>query len=291
MRTKFELFVLFIIVSVAASCGSSNEKPTENVADSTVVKDTLAATNPIDEEKEFKFLQIIANIPAPSKEVLEIAKSGFKYNSKLVNNAANAEKYETTFKKAINYGVCLSDLAYTASFGNTQDVLIQFSAAKILAEGASALATFEKVVTQAHFEDQLKNMNVDTVERIIDNIYTATDEYLTNDHHLDIASKILVGSWIENQYLALNTINGVKMSPSNEKLFDQLWSQKLHLANINKLMAEYADNEEMNKVAQKLTEFEKAYYTDLSDVKGLTKEKITGMQKAISVIRSEIVAL
>ncbi len=94
--------------------------------------------------------------------------------------------------------MCLSDLAYTASFGNTQDILNQFGAAKVLAEGSSALVAFEKVVAVAHFDEHLKE--VDSLELIIDKIYTATDEYLSNDHHLDIASKILVGSlkeWIE----------------------------------------------------------------------------------------------
>ena len=291
MKITFKIIALSFGIFLLSSCSSNSNENNEPVVDSTSVKDSLAKANPIDEEKEFKFLQIIANIPAPSKEVLEIAKSGLKYDAKLVNNIANAEKYETTFKKAINYGVCLSDLAYTASFGNAQDILNQFGAAKILAEGASALATFEKVVTQSHFEDQLKNMNVDTVESIIDNIYTATDEFLSNDHHLDIASKILVGSWIENQYLALASLNGLSLNKKNEKLYDQLWSQKLHLSNINKLMTEYADNEEMNKLAQKLAEFEKSYYADLSGKEGFTKDKLNGMQKSITEIRNNIVSL
>lgn len=287
MNKLYILSLTLATTMLLSSCGGNKEESAAKSDNASVSADTSTGP-PIDEQKEFKFLQIIANIPAPSKQVLNISKSGLKYDVSLVNKPENAKKYSTSFKKSINYGVCLSDLAYVASFGNTQDILNQFGSAKVLAEGSSALVTFEKVVSAAHFDEHLKE--VDTLEVIIDKIYTATDEFLTNDHHLDIAAKILVGSWIENQYLVLNSIKGIDRNAKNDKLYDQLWEQKLHLANINSLMTEYGQYEEMNDLAKKLAEFEKVFYSGLKESKDMNKAKAAEMLKAINELRANIIS-
>ena len=280
---KFILFPigLFSAMFLLFSCGGTKEAD-ETTKDSSAVavKDTAA------ELKEFKFFMILANVPSPAHEVVEIQKAGMKYDPSLLNPKENESKYSENAKVCLNYGVFSSDLAYCASFKDNQDLMSYFLVNRKMAEKAGALSVFEEIMKQENFENRIKN--VDSLEQILDKVYMATEKFCEDQHKLDIAVKILIGSWVEGQYLNLSQIKGQAQNPKNKKLFEKVWENYLHLRNINDLLKEYDNHPELNEVKAQLAAYAELY-KDAHGAEDMTKERVTKLYEAMSVIRGKIV--
>ncbi len=272
-----------IAIFTLCSCGDGNKVAEETlVTDTTSVKVDSAAAK-LDEEKEFKFYTVIANIPSPAHEVTAIKDAGFKYNSAFCHSLENESKYSTTLKTALNYGIYSSDLAYTATFANQSDIMKRFVTTRKIAEKAGVVGVFDEIVKNGHFEENLKNS--DSLNTILDQVYISIEKFCQTDHHLDIATKITVGSMIESHYLALAHLKDQKLSKKNEVLYKSVWEGKLHLSNIVDLLKEYDANKELTQLQESLS----TYLTNYDKVTGtadLSTEKINKMFADISAIRS-----
>ncbi|MFN6040116.1 MAG: hypothetical protein ACK452_16720 [Bacteroidota bacterium] len=283
MRKLFFQLGLCSALVTLFSCGGSKETE-EKTKDTTVAvskKDSTA------ELKEFKFFMILANVPSPAKEVVEIQKSGMKYNASLLNPKENESKYSENTKVCLNYGVYASDLAYCASFKDNPDLMSYFLLNRKMADKAGALSVFEEIIKQENFESHTKN--VDSLELILDKAYMATEKFCEDQHKLDIAVKILIGSWIEGQHLTLSTINGLEQNAKNKKLFEKVWENFLHLRNINDLLSEYENHPELNDLKTQL----KAYaeiYNDAHGVEDMKKDRISKLYEAMSKIRASVIS-
>ena len=281
--STFAISSLFLV-----ACGGSQESKTTENNDSAAATVATTDTGTIDKEKEFKFQMIIAGIPSPAILVVDLAKSGFKYNDKLVNDADNASKYNTTFKKGVNYGVYLADMAYLASFSQSTGVLKEFKATRTLADANGIVSVFDSLAA-GHFKDAAVLTNVDSVEMWLDQIYTATDEFLANDHRLDFATKILLGSWVESNYIILSYLSNAPKTDKNGKVYQMLLEQKNHITNIISLLKEYDDHAELTKVREDLEKYN-ANYEGIGTVDALAP-KVKAMSEAMTALRATIVAI
>ena len=280
MKYIFVLASLFFLVS----CGSNETE----VSDSTL-KDTLAADSSapkIDEEKEFKLHLLIANIPSPSHEIIAINKAGYTYKSSLLIDKSKAGTYTTDFKKGLNYGMFSSDLAYTASFANNKDIVPYYLATRKAAESANALKIFDDITKSANFESLQGNS--DSMEAVLERAYLETEHFFETDHHMDIATRILLGAWIEGQYLLLNTIH-IQKSAKAEELKNKIWESKLQLMNLNELLTEYASDPDMSSIATSLKEYYKNY-EGASGAKSFDDDLLKKMMNEMSSIRTKLLS-
>lgn len=278
-----KIFLSISIISAlvfSTSCGGSKESEETTKDSIKVEKDTTA------ELKEFKFFMILANIPSPAKEVVEIQKAGMKYDGSLLNPKENEGKYTEKTKVCLNYGVYASDLAYAASFKDNQDLMGYFIVNRKMAEKAGALSAFEEVMKQDNFESHLKN--VDSLEIILDKAFLATEKFCEDQHKLDIAVKILIGSWIESQYLNLSMLNGATQNSKNKKLYEKVWENYLHLRNINDLLKEYGDHPELNELKSQLEGYAELY-KDVHGTDDITKDRIGKLYESIKSVRTKLI--
>lgn len=285
MKKTILISFLGILTSVFTSCGSGN-KPEENIE----VKDTLSvsdtvSTPSLDAEKEFKFFTVLANIPSPAHEIIAVQKSGFNYDESLCLSVENESKYNTVLKTALNYGVYSTDLSYAASFASNSDIMKRFAVTRKMADKAGVLSVFEEVIKNGHFEENLKNS--DSLEAVLDNVYHSIERFCQTDHHLDVAAKVMIGSWVESQYLSLSHLKNQKLNKKNELLFNKIWEAKVHLANINDLLKEYDNNAELKEIAGKLENYFKNY-DGVSGTKDFSAEKLNKMLEEITAIRNYI---
>jgi hypothetical protein len=168
-KTKYlKISALAIVAASFMACGGS-DKPAETPADSTA---TSSANNPppstVDDMVDFKFHYLIGNIPSPMELVDALPSAGFTFSKDLLNNIDNEKKYNTSFKKAVNFGVYSVDMAYIASNEEFTMVKSYMATAQSLAKSLELSETFNKVVG-----DRLKNNaeNKDSLKKVIDHAY------------------------------------------------------------------------------------------------------------------------
>ena len=266
------------------SCGNNETEVVENSSIDSVKVDSTSVK--IDEEKEFKLHLLIANIPSPSHEIIAIKNAGYTYKPSLLIDKSKAGSYTNDFKKGLNYGMFSADLAYAASFPNNKDIIPYFLATRKAAESANALKIFDDITKSANFESLQGNS--DSMEAVLERAYLETEHFFETDHHMDIAAKILLGAWVEGQYLLLNTLH-IQKSSKAEDLKTKVWESKLQLMNLNELLTEYQSDAEMTSFATSLKEYYKNY-DGASGAKSFNDELLKKMMDELTTIRTKMLS-
>jgi hypothetical protein len=278
MKNTFKLFVAAItITSLFASCGGGQQESQEA---ETVVQDTT----PLDEVATFRFSYTIANLPSPMTIFDEVTQASLPADVSLLNPSANASNYTTTFKQAFNYGIYGVDLAYLVINERNTDIYNYYTASKTMAEALNLGETFKRFVDR--FEANSENR--DSLSRVIDEAYAATDSYLRSNERLETASQILAGSWLECQYITVSLLKNGERNPSNEMLYQRIWEQRVYLDNISKVLGEFTSNPEMADVKSgfdKLLEL----YKEPADAAGINKDYLNKLHEQLAAVRSNII--
>ena len=109
MTIKLLAIPFFVLSLALVSCGGNSEdqKSQESLdgLDSIAANDTVAI---IEEDNEVTY-----NLPSALQIAYVFKKSGASFIPTLLNNKGNYSKYNTSnYKRAINFGIYSSDLAY-----------------------------------------------------------------------------------------------------------------------------------------------------------------------------------
>ena len=276
--------VCYIFVASLFLCSCGDTKTTETPTTSTVnVVDSVQTA--LNDHTDFKFQMVVANIPSPFEGIDGLAKSGLELKKDLPNKPENVSKYLTTMKKALNYGVYGVDLAYLATNKEYALAPKYLEAAHSLAVSLDAAEGFDKVVgsrLEGHWE------NKDTVTRVMDEAFAATDRYLRTSERQLAASQILTGSWVESQYISLSVLEGQTKNAQNEILFNKMYEQKLHLANLTDLLKEYDKEKDFKPIIEKISKLNDEF-KKISTVDDLTVQKIKMLTEQVGAIRDMII--
>lgn len=236
------------------ACGNET-KPTvaaETKADTTKKETT---TN---ELADFKFTTLVINIPSPFEIISLLPKAGIPFNAALPNKTENESKYSTTTKKGLNYGVYVVDLIYLSTNEQFSQVKGYLKTTRSLAQSLDCAESFDKVAG-ARLEQNIDKK--DTINKVIDQLYGEMDSYLRSNERLLTATQILVGSWVESQYLTTTLVKDVEKNASNEMLFTKINESKLVLDRLVELLGEFEKEKDF-----------KPFITDLKDLQGTYKE-------------------
>ena len=279
MRKRY-IYLSTVIAGLLLTGSCSNKSGEENKEQTAETKDTM----PVSEVATFKFTYTIANLPPPMQVLDEFSKSKLEVNTALLNSADNADKYMTSLKQAMNYGIYGVDLGYLVVNNRTLDAIKYYNTAKKLASQLGMEETFNQFVNR--FETNSNNR--DSLTRVIDDAYAATDAYLRSNKRLETASQVLAGSWLECQYLTVKSLLTASRNADNEILYKRVWEQRLYLDNITKLLSEFADNDEVKKIK---SDYEAllAIYKEPSDEKQIDKAFLTRLASGLEKARQNIV--
>ena len=279
MRKRY-IYLSTVIAGLLLTGSCSNKSGEESKEQTAETKDTM----PVSEVATFQFTYTIANLPPPMQVLDEFSKSKLEVNTALLNSADNADKYMTSLKQAMNYGIYGVDLGYLVVNNRTLDAIKYYNTAKKLASQLGMEETFNQFVNR--FETNSNNR--DSLTRVIDDAYTATDAYLRSNKRLETASQVLAGSWLECQYLTVKSLLTASRNADNEILYKRVWEQRLYLDNITKLLSEFADNDEVKKIK---SDYEAllAIYKEPSDEKQIDKAFLTRLASGLEKARQNIV--
>lgn len=177
-------------------------------------------------------------------------------------------------KQAFNYGIYGVDLAYLVINERNTDIYNYYNASKDLAGALNLGETFKKFVDR--FEANSENR--DSLTKVIDEAYGATDAYLRSNERLETASQILAGSWLECQYITVELLKNVPRTPANDILFQRVWEQRVYLDNISKVLGEFTGNPDMVSIKADFDDLLATYKepADAAAIDGAFLNKISG---------------
>jgi hypothetical protein len=256
MNLNFKPLSFGLIVSLSmglASCGGDKKEDagTENATTETAVEE-----NTVDERVEFKFHYLTANIPSPVEIIDALPKSGIPFQKDLLNAKENEANYVTSMKKAMNFGVYALDMAYIAINEEYAMMNGYMVATRNLAKSLDLADVFDKVVAQRLSKNA---ENKDTLKVIFDDAFYEVDNYMRNNERALASTQILLGSWVESQFLTLNLVKSETRNEKNQALFDKIFEQKRHLESLVSLLSEYEKEKDFQPFIAKTRELNELY--------------------------------
>ena len=279
MRTSLRFLVAASVLSwVFVSCSSNRENNAAvSNADSALMASDSQAYN---EKADFKFSFTIANLPSPLNVISTIYTTQVPFDNTLLNPTDNVEKYLSSYKRAVNYGIYGVDMAYIAYYGNKQDLYDYYSTAGKLAENLGIQETFEK------FTDRFKDNydNKDSIMAIVDQAYSETDKFLRTNSRLEIASFILAGSFMESLYIGSGLMKDQDRNDKYKSSFDKLYEQKLVLNNLADLFMQFKDKDAAEVEAN--LQIIKKVYDGFTDPEQVNRESMQKIYAAVGQARN-----
>lgn len=197
------------------------------------------------------------------------------------NPPANAEKYETPEKQAINLGVYVMDLSYSAVYHRQKAAQDYLTACKNMVRDLHVDDFF-----QDDFASQISD-NINNKDTLISLLSTTTQNVYSDFYkkgHTELASLMVAGAWTEAMYLTLIISEN---TPLNEKIINTIIFQHESLL---KTIALLENSKESTTVSPILTALKGIKNTfDQEDPKSLTAEQFAQLKAQVTALRTLLV--
>lgn len=224
-------------------------------------QDTLTLENGLDSalqaERMKKTKSIFYNIPSPMETAGLLKKAGAKYNSTILNDVKNVDKYTSAGQQALNLGVYGADLSYSSVFNHTQESMFYTSCSRKLADRLGVISAFNDStleLMQSNLDDR------DALLDIVSETYWNVDAYLKENGRDNISALMIAGGWVEGLYIATQIS---KMNDTPE-LRQRIAEQRLSLNDLINLLNSYEmDDARLNGVMADMGSLQ-ALFADVS---------------------------
>ena len=252
------LYISLIVGGTAFLSGcAGNSSGKSGNSDELISTDSLSTDAPLKLSEEV-ISDVIQNISSPVEMASLIKSTGVAFSQKILNDPNNLDKYNTSFKRALNLGVFAADLGYINTFDKNSIVVSYLLAVKNLADGIKVgqffdFAALKRLATNSNNLDSLMEISVSS--------FNEMDSYLREQNRSNVSSLIVAGTWVEGMYITGSVIE----KTNNEELINRLGEQK-DIVNILLIILENYKND------PNFTELS-SYLQDLKDL--YSKVKIT----------------
>lgn len=237
-----------LTASILWACNSG--KPDEKAFMENMDKAKLAGPA-ISEEVISSILQ---QIPSPLETSMLLKRSGTKYERDMLNNPANASRYNSNYQKALNLGIYGTDLGYTNIYEQNQDGLAYMSSIKTLANGLN-IGQFFDLETIKRLA--INSSNLDSLLLITTKNFNEINQYLQQQDRSGLSILLLTGGWIEAMHIITEVASN---NPSNMELQEKVGEQKIIMENIMLLLSFYSDvDPNMERLYNKMKPLQKQY--------------------------------
>ena len=225
MDRKLLLPISLAIVALLTACGGDQPPQDALVVDQG--KDSTAQDARIQKTRK-----VFYSIPSPMETASLLKKAGAEYNSKILNDIKNVDKYTAASKQALNLGVYGADLSYTSVFNHTQESMFYTSCAKKLADRLGVSSAFNDSTLEVM---ERSKGDRDKLLDVISETYWGVDAYLKENGRDNISALMIAGGWVEGLYIATQVAKG----NGTPELKQRIAEQKLSLKDLMGLMSTY----------------------------------------------------
>lgn len=233
-----KLFALPVLCLFLISCGENeNENHSEKVSDTARQKSINSEAARI----------VLESVPSPVETAEILKDAGASYDPALLNDPANASKYNTKVAQALNLGVFGADLSFTCIFDQPQESRYFL---KSIGKLAKALAIDESF-KQMSEERMEQNIDIrDSLLAMVNEAFWDADERLREQQRPSHSALIVTGGWIEGMYLATQLAG----KGNNDKLTQRIAEQKRSASALKNLLLNYKDDEAIKPFLKSIDE-------------------------------------
>lgn len=284
---------LAILLLVASCSGNSEDQKNQETLD--VVDSTTSATTSatVAEDNEVSY-----NLPSALQIAYVFKKSGAAFVPALLNNKANASKYNTSnYKRATNFGIYSADLAYCLFNKKYQESKEYLKACKEMGSFLGLNQAFESDNMAQRFDKNIANE--DSVVKIVSNVQLKTDVMFEQNKQKHITVIAFAGAWTESMYIAIEVYSKDK----NKKVLGSLMEQLLLGETIVKALKNYQDTEpevkdlisaiekinaQFNSIAAVKAAMEKDEEIDFNAI-AITDAELNNITESVKTLRSDMI--
>lgn len=248
MKVKY-LVILLIILLGCFSCRNSSKKTSEFVfpdSDSIPVAEAEKLSSEAIEE-------ISKNITSPVEIANLLQMMMVPFSPDYLASSIDANRQATEFDKALTLGILGADLGYLNIYEKTGSSIDILSSIRKLAEGIKVGQYFDFETIKRL---SLNRSNPDSLLFLTIDSYTQIDKYLRENNRGQLSSLMIIGVWLEAQYLATQVMNHFP----DPRLRYRIGEQKIILNDLILLASPYCSMDtEFNSLCRNLQEIKDKY--------------------------------
>lgn len=239
---KVLITLVFIIAMFVVGCSNNSSKQNKTTISDSLEKNIANDTTAIKDGSIPIFYNMYLSV-----EMSSLFKSiGATYNPKILNSPDKTSAYNVSTDKALNVGVYAVDLSY-AKYFNQFDQAGKYLKAMHKLSTDLGIPDDKFMISLKRIENNLSNK--DSLVRIANELYSATETYLKSNERESAAAFIVAGGWTEAIYIATNLVNKQK---DDTELIERIAEQRTSLDDLIGLLKKYENQLAVKEFLSKL---------------------------------------
>ncbi len=229
---KGKVFFIIVIVAIFFACRNSSNKESQFVFPD-------ADSVPVSEAEKLSpeaIADISKNISSPVEIANLLQTMNVPFSQNYLASSIDANKQSTSFDKSLKLGILGADLGYLNMYERTGSSLEVLSSIRKLAEDIKVGQFFDFESIRRLSQNK---SNLDSLLFISIDSYSKIDNYLRSNKRGQFSSLMIIGVWLEAQYLATQV---VKEYP-DKMLSDRIGEQKIILNDLLLLINPYCNRD------------------------------------------------
>jgi hypothetical protein len=242
---KKVIYFLFAIV-VIASCKSGGDKADSlDLDDSDLVQGELEVSGQVMQD-------IIQSVSSPVEMAALVKGLGVEFSNRYLAPTDDVDELTTSFQKAFHLGIYGADLGYLNMYNKTANVIDYISAIKTLADGIRVGQFFDFTTLKRLAQS---SQNLDSLMYLSVHSFNQMDQYLRDNNRSNLSALMVIGVWVEGQYLATQV---VKEAPHPD-LAERIGEQKIILEKLILIVKNFAENKQFENLLDELNKIYELY--------------------------------
>jgi hypothetical protein len=247
---KGKVFFLLISVFVCLSCRNSSIKNSEFVFPE---NDSI----PVSEAEKLSpeaIADISRNISSPVEIANLLQLLEVPFSQDYLATSVDANRQTTNFDKALKLGILGADLGYLNMYEKTAGSLDVLASIRKIADDISVgqYFDFEAITRLSRNRSNLDSLLFKSIDS-----YTQIDNYLRENNRGQLSALMIIGVWLEGQYLATQV---VRQYPDT-MLMDRIGEQKIILNDLLLLVSPYCNRDpEYTRLCRDMNDIKAKYH-------------------------------
>jgi hypothetical protein len=243
------IIISILLLSACMACRNSSNTTGQFVfpeADSIPVSEALKLSPEA-------IADISKNITSPVEIANLLQKLEVPFSQSYLASSIDANRQSANFDKALKLGILGADLGYLNIYERTGSSLEILSSIRKLAEDIKVGQFFDFETIKKLSQN---SSNLDSLLSLSINSYSQIDTYLRNNDRGHLSALMIIGVWLEAQYLATQVVSQYP----NKILADRIAEQKIILNDLLLLIMPYCNRDEnFTSLCKNLQEIKEKY--------------------------------
>ncbi|MCF8379657.1 MAG: hypothetical protein K9H49_08785 [Bacteroidales bacterium] len=214
-------------------------------------KDAVSELN--GEEDFFGDEMVLFSLPSPGEIIERLKESDIFYSKEFTNPAGNNDKYVGLQSQALNLGVYIADMAYSAVFTRSNETIEYLDVIQTMGNEINiSTSAFESLAERS----KANIGNMDSLLMISNEAFYNMIDFLETGGKENVISLVSAGAYLESIYIALSSVE--KYEEDNE-ILNQIVDLKYPMDNLRERTTYIKNDPNVKKTINYLNEVENIF--------------------------------